>query len=122
MTEGADRVAKRIAAFVLDRERRREAERATRLVEGREDARIVAAALRERFGVRRVVLFGSLATGRVSQAPDIDLAVSGLEPGRRCDAYAAVAPLARLPLDLIELERARPTVRARIESEGVELL
>jgi predicted nucleotidyltransferase len=76
--------------------------------------------LRERFGARRVILFGSLA----GQAPwhaqsDVDLAVEGLAPTAFFDAYSACRDL--LPqgaeLDLVSLEKVSPEMRARILGE-----
>jgi predicted nucleotidyltransferase len=76
--------------------------------------------LRERFGARRVILFGSL-TG---QSPwhaqsDVDLAVEGLAPSAFFKAYSACRDL--LPrgaeLDLVALEKVSPEMRARILGE-----
>ncbi|MBN1613353.1 MAG: nucleotidyltransferase domain-containing protein [Deltaproteobacteria bacterium] len=47
--------------------------------EGRKKARAVAALLREKYGVRKVILIGSLArAGYVHPKSDIDLLVDGL--------------------------------------------
>jgi predicted nucleotidyltransferase len=79
-----------------------------------------AALLREQFGVRRVVLFGSAA----GDAPwhnrsDLDLAVEGLPPEDHLRALNACYELLPpgLALDLIPLESAWPEVRAGIEGE-----
>lgn len=76
--------------------------------------------LRERFGVRRVVLFGSAA----GDAPwhsrsDLDLAVEGLRPEDHWRALSACCALLPpgLKLDLIPLESAWPELRAHIEGE-----
>ncbi len=86
-------------------------------------ARRAAALLREEFGARRIVLFGSLARAvRFHERSDVDLAVWGL-PAR--DYYRAVARLLDLDptigVDLIEAEYAPPTLRATLEREGVLL-
>lgn len=76
--------------------------------------------LREHFGARRVILFGSLA----GQSPwhaqsDVDLAVEGLAPSVFFDAYSACRDI--LPqgveLDLVALEKVSPEMRARILGE-----
>lgn len=76
--------------------------------------------LKERFGVERVILFGSAAGWGVWHGrSDIDLAVEGLAPERFFSAYAAchdVLPRG-LELDLVPLERAYPEMRARILGE-----
>lgn len=73
--------------------------------------------LRKRFGVRRVVLFGSFARGEIHERSDLDLAVEGL-PAR--DYYRAVAAClsASVPVDLIRIEDATEGLRRRIEEEG----
>ena len=76
--------------------------------------------LRERFGARRVILFGSLAGQTPWHAQsDVDLAVEGLAPTAFFDAYSACRDL--LPqgaeLDLVALEKVSPEMRARIMGE-----
>ncbi len=76
--------------------------------------------LREQFGVRRVVLFGSAAGGAPWHSrSDLDLAVEGLRPEDHWRAlsacYAQLPP--GLELDLIPLESAWPELRAHIEGE-----
>jgi predicted nucleotidyltransferase len=94
---------------------RRAAGRAQRLRQGLPAA---AQLLRENYGAQRVVLFGSLATGSVSEASDVDLAVEGL-PGPRY--YAALSDLMALlscPVDLVRMEEAPESLRQRIAAEG----
>ncbi len=88
-------------------------------------AEACARLLVERYGARRVYLFGSLATGRAGHAcSDIDLAAEGLGRGRVY--WRALAQLwARLPpgieLDLVPLEDADPELAERILKEGKRL-
>jgi uncharacterized protein len=82
-----------------------------------------AAHLRTRFGVRQVILFGSLARGDLFHAhSDVDLAVAGLDDRRY---YRAVGQLQSLdpaiPVDLVRLEDAPDTLRKTIAQEGKEL-
>jgi predicted nucleotidyltransferase len=95
----------------------------------RERARLVARvreaaeALRSRFGVRRVVLFGSLAH-EVWFVPDsdVDLAVEGLKAADYWRAWRLVEEMiGDRPVDLIEIERAGESLRRCIERYGVEL-
>lgn len=79
-----------------------------------------ATLLQERFGVRRVVVFGSVA----GEAPwhgrsDLDLAVEGLHAEDHLQALAACYELLPpgLELDLVPLESAWPELRARILGE-----
>lgn len=94
-----------------------------------DQAQLAAAAcaqlLKERYGVRQVHLFGSLA----GQSPwhsrsDIDLAVEGLAPERYVRALSELWALlpTGLELDLVTLEDASPEMRARIGSAGINLI
>src|SRR5262249_32892673 len=86
-------------------------------------ARVLAAAeacakmLEERFGVRRVIPFGSL----IGQGPwharsDADLAVEGLQPQDYIPALTACWELfpSDVELDLVPLEQTAPELKARI--------
>ncbi|MBI3763232.1 MAG: hypothetical protein HY260_15405 [Chloroflexi bacterium] len=76
--------------------------------------------LRERFGARRVIPFGSVrGDGPWHVKSDLDLAVEGLPPDQFFRAWGAlreVAP-AGLEVDLVPLEDAYPEMRARILQE-----
>ena len=95
--------------------RRRERERTLR-------ARVALGAIAEtlvRHGARRVILFGSLATGRFGLDSDIDVAVEGV-----AEIFAAAAEAERVSgftIDLLPLESAFDHVRRRVEREGVIL-
>jgi predicted nucleotidyltransferase len=85
-----------------------------------EAAEACAQLLKERFGVERVILFGSTTgQGVWHSRSDIDLAVEGLAPEQFFTAYSACREI--LPqgveLDLVPLERAYPEMRARILGE-----
>ncbi|MCS6925743.1 MAG: nucleotidyltransferase domain-containing protein [Candidatus Binatia bacterium] len=92
--------------------------------ERRQKAQVAAEAcarlLKERFGVRAVYIFGSLA----GQSPwhsrsDIDLAVEGLAPEQYVPALSALWQLLpeELEVDLITLENAPPELVAKIKGE-----
>jgi len=85
--------------------------------------REAASLLKERFGVRRVILFGSLADAAWFQVDsDVDLAVEGLSPEDYWDAWQLVEDIIQeRPVDLIEIERAGRTLRHVIEQYGIEL-
>ncbi|HIC88969.1 MAG TPA: nucleotidyltransferase domain-containing protein [Anaerolineae bacterium] len=108
------------------RRRRRQEER--RLTERRERAwtvaRQAARLLKDRFGARRVVVFGSLAReGRFRRWSDLDLAVWGIRPE---DYYRAVSKVldmtTEFKIDLVDVTSCRPSLRAAIEREGIDLL
>jgi predicted nucleotidyltransferase len=86
-----------------------------------EEARRAASILVERYGVTRVILFGSLVWRRFGPTSDIDLAVEGLDPRRFFRADAELAREIPLPVDLKDLADCPPLLRARIEDEGVTL-
>lgn len=86
-----------------------------------EEARRAAEILARRYGVSRVVLFGSLAWRRFGPSSDIDLAVEGLPPRQFFRADAELAREIPLPVDLKLLSECPPLLRRRIEEEGVIL-
>jgi predicted nucleotidyltransferase len=79
---------------------------------------LAAELLRNRYGAREVVLFGSLATGSFTELSDVDLAVRGIDAA---DYFAALADLMALfggPVDLVRLEQAPASLGDRIAAEG----
>lgn len=85
--------------------------------------RKLAEELKSRFGVHRVVLFGSLAHEAWSISDsDVDLAVEGLSEDAYWDAWRlAEAMISDRSVDLIELEKASPSLREAIDRYGVSL-
>jgi uncharacterized protein len=88
-----------------------------------ERASRVAAQLKQRFGVRRVILFGSLAHGAwYLDDSDIDLAVEGLQGADFWAAWRLAEDIIAVrPVDLIDYEAASDSLRAAIERSGIEL-
>jgi predicted nucleotidyltransferase len=86
-------------------------------------AREAARRLREQFGARRVVLFGSAVDhSSFTRWSDIDLAVWGVPPERFYAAVAAVTSLrGDIPVDLVDAEQCSEDLKKIIEQEGVEL-
>lgn len=85
--------------------------------------RSAAATLRTRFGAKRVILFGSLAHEAWYVADsDVDLAVEGLAGDTIWQAWRAVEEIiGDRPVDLVEVETARQSLRSAIERTGVPL-
>jgi predicted nucleotidyltransferase len=74
------------------------------------------------FGARRVYLFGSLAReGRFHERSDVDLAVEGIAPERFFKAWAAAGACSGVPVELVDLDEVRDSMRALILEYG-ELL
>jgi predicted nucleotidyltransferase len=115
--------------YVVTWRRRLTAERRAReraAVSARAAAKSCARTLVERFGASRVYLFGSLAAD--SSRPfgprsDLDLAVEGLPDARYFEAVGALAEITAdvVPIDLVPLETAPPSLRRRVLDHG-ELL
>ena len=118
--DGSDRYASYVEAWRRRFAEQRAAEEEFR-VRALEAARRAAGLLAERYGVRKVILFGSLAWRRPSLASDIDLAVEGLAPERFFRADAELAREIPIPVDLKLLGDCPPVLRHRIEAEGVVL-
>lgn len=117
MTVTVDEMAKRWRRRQAERQARAEA-RARELVD-----RVPAAArlLRDRYGARRVVLFGSLARGTPNLSSDVDLAVEGIPPERYFTALSDLMGLFECPVDLVEVETASDSLLTRLGVEGQEL-
>ncbi|MEC4894293.1 MAG: nucleotidyltransferase domain-containing protein [Oscillatoria sp. PMC 1051.18] len=84
-------------------------------------AKEAAELLKREFGAQKVVIFGSmLKLDKLHDRSDLDLAVWGLNPR---DYYRAVGKLLSLdpdiPVDLVEVESAKPHILKVIEEEGV---
>lgn len=96
--------------------------RQTQIQLARQAAEACARLLVERYGARRVYLFGSLAGSRtIHDRSDIDLAVEGLGPGRvywRALAQLWTCLPSGIKLDLVPLEDAEPELVEQILTEG----
>ncbi|MCG3206967.1 MAG: hypothetical protein FOGNACKC_00567 [Anaerolineae bacterium] len=86
-------------------------------------ARRVAAELKRRFGAKRVILFGSVAKAEwFASDSDVDLAVEGVPTDDYWEAWRLAEEMMRdKPVDLIELETAKPSLVEAIHRYGLEL-
>jgi uncharacterized protein len=86
-------------------------------------ARAAARLLKEEFEASRVVVFGSLA--RVSgftRWSDVDIAAWGLAQEDTFRAIGAVMDMdTDVPVNLVDVDTARPSLLAAIEREGIAL-
>lgn len=128
----SEETKKRIVAQVLEARARRPeflAQMRERQEQGWEIARKCAQVLKEQFGVNKVVLFGSLLdVEQMHWRSDIDLAVWGLGEYDLFKAGAAVDRVIRdsppynfPPVDLVDVNLAKPHILEAISQEGVEL-
>lgn len=85
-------------------------------------ARRLASLLRDRYGVPRVFLTGSLARGDFRRGSDIDLAIEGLPVDELFRAGALLEDNAEgFGIDLVPIESASPAYVARLDREGIPL-
>lgn len=109
----------RVVARLKDPERDRQRERSWGV------ARASARLLKEHYGVKRVVVFGSLLSEEgFTPWSDVDLAVSGLKPARYYDAVGAVLDLgvsAGVEVDVVDLDTCPDKMRRAVETRGVVL-
>ena len=86
-------------------------------------AREAARLLRERHGVGRVRVFGSLVhEGRFHPGSDVDLAVEGLKPSEYWSALASVMFLDdQLSIEVVDRATCRPEIWNVVELEGIDL-
>lgn len=85
--------------------------------------RELAAAIKMRFGARRVILFGSLAHEAWFRSDsDVDLAVEGLSGEDYLKAWGLAEEIIKdRPVDLVEVETASDSMKKAIERYGVEI-
>jgi uncharacterized protein len=89
-------------------------------IEGLQAARSAAQMLRQKFGVTRVVLFGSMRDRNIHENSDIDLAVWGLPESDYFKAVGKLQGLGKFQFDLVEPQNASSYIRDAI-SRGIEL-
>ena len=79
----------------------------------------VVTLLVEKFGARRVVLFGSLASGLFHHAQsDVDLAVEGLSFAALAAAEGEVQPILDRKVDLVPIEAASRDLLEELATRG----
>jgi predicted nucleotidyltransferase len=86
-------------------------------------ARKAAKLLKEKFGAKEVILFGSLARrGSFNLYSDIDLAERGISSDDYLTAMETVLYMnAEFKVDLVDPEFCSPAMRAEIEKDGKKL-
>ncbi|GAB4461290.1 MAG: hypothetical protein Kow0070_18700 [Anaerolineales bacterium] len=107
--------------FLRKRKAERRAEVAARRRRALRLARKAAKLLKEKFGAKEVLLFGSLARrGGFTRFSDIDLAVRGVKDYLAAmDAVLYMSP--EFKIDLVDLDFCLPALRAEAEREGKPL-
>jgi predicted nucleotidyltransferase len=105
------------------RERQRQPDTEARRTRAWTLARQAAELLKKRFGVRRVVVFGSLARGGCfTRWSDVDLAAWGLRPEHTFQAMGLAWELDdEIELNVVDASACSPSLLAVIEEEGIEL-
>ena len=94
----------------------------TTLEEATGVARSIAKELIERFGAKKVMLFGSLARGGYSRWSDIDLAVWGIPPVDFFKAVSFATGFSKIwKVDLVDGEDCSKGLQDVILKEGIEL-
>jgi len=96
---------------------------AERRVKALELAKKASFLLRQRYGAKRVVVFGSLVRTKAFSAwSDIDLAAWGIAPDKFFSAVAAVTGLSPdFKIDLVEPDTCREAIKGSIQKHGVEI-
>ncbi len=77
--------------------------------------------LRQQYGVKRIILFGSLVRGDFAAGSDIDLAVEGLLKADFFRALGELNAMTHFWVDLKPLEDLEPRFRERVLSTGKEI-
>ena len=94
-----------------------------RRVKALEMAQKASFLLRQRYGAKRVVIFGSLARAKsFSVWSDIDLAAWGIAPDKFFSAVADVTGLSPdFKIDLVDPDTCREAIKNSIQKYGVEI-
>ena len=94
-----------------------------RRAKGLELAKKASFLLQQRYGAKRVVVFGSIANTKAFSAwSDIDLAAWGIAPDKFYSAVAAVIGLSPdFKIDLVEPDTCREAMRDSIQKHGIEI-
>ena len=110
-------------ATARQRQQQKEQKLALRYQRAWEVAQRAAAILKEKFGVQRVVIFGStLRIKRFHHRSDVDIAVWGLDKKVYYRAVACLLDIEpTIAVDLVEAEFTSPALLKVIEQEGVAL-
>lgn len=74
--------------------------------------------LAKKYGVKKVVLFGSLVIGKYKRGSDIDLAVEGLKTESYIEALVEVERFTGMTFDIKLMEECKGFLRERITKEG----
>lgn len=91
-------------------------------IDARNTAKIVASELAKTFGAKKIVLYGSLATGNFTRWSDIDIAVWGIQPTVFYRAVAFTSGFSSIwRIDLVDAEDCPDTLLKKVLQEGVEL-
>src|SRR6476661_6971484 len=126
MVTARELTAEAMAGYRLAARRRHLAEQhalARREQRAWELARQAAALLRERFGARRVVAFGSLVhPGSFTEWSDVDLAAEGLDPRDTLRAMELAMMLdPDIEVNLVDIAACSESLRKVIKREGLLL-
>ncbi len=82
----------------------------------------IAEILKSKYGVEKVVLFGSIASGKFWEHSDIDIAVYGIDEERYMDIIWEASQLASpFKVDLVPIEKISDKLKRKIENEGMKL-
>jgi predicted nucleotidyltransferase len=121
-----DLSSEKIAVYRATAQQRRQKEKAE--IERRREkawqiARQAARLLQDQFNISRIVVFGSLTReGSFTRRSDVDIAAWGIAPEDTFRAIGAVMDLgAEIPVNLVDVNTARPSLLKVIEQDGVEL-
>jgi uncharacterized protein len=116
----------KIAQYRAHSQQRQQAEQAVlqaRRQQAWQIARHAATLLRHQFGATKIMLFGSLAREHTfNQWSDIDIAAWGIAPQDTFRAIGVIMDLdTDIPVTLVDVNTALPSLLAAIERDGIEL-
>lgn len=109
--------------YTKELEIKRTRERESLRAEAYARAKLIASFLKEKYGAKKVILFGSIQDKKfLHKGSDIDLLVEGIKDSEILHAGFEAWQMANpFDVDIIPIEKADPTIRAIAEKKGVEL-
>lgn len=99
----------------------KDSDESSKLAVDEEEVGKAVSLLVDKYGARRVFLFGSFARGETRKGSDIDLAVEGLPESEFFNAYGELLYTLSREVDLLDLSGAKNSLRERVKREGVLL-
>ncbi len=86
-----------------------------------QEVEAIAQRLRQQFGAKRIIVFGSLLSDRFGDDSDLDIAVEPIPKAQFFEAVASVNECSQRWVDLKPLDELEPYFKQRVLDTGLEI-